>query len=565
MSNSQPNTSTQNNDKMESSAEQPVEMAKDDTSKKTKRLFRLVPEIGLGWRWYDVPYRFLEWWLESWRRYVVPPVLRRLINRGKNFFLAFYEYDFYKDDPLDGPLENLTIPEKMQLLQGGIWTIELFPPSQFKTLERSFQRNGWNISYFTSIDEPSSQKLRRAREGRGFGWSLIGTISRFDSKYLLPDVKHEDLPKEIEYIKLTAIQLGTSVTALVAFFQLSDAGVSSLDRVWRKTHEPTLTWKGFHRPRVTNRYFASIEATQHERMRIHNLARKWVSLRCPGFFSSKGNVHPVLDLNLFKGFDPLLEGSSRETRDAMRALGLGDWELEKYISPQLKGTTLIPTFCQNGPHEPLKNCWSIAGEYRKVVNENERPGYGDKPYSAGMIGHMFGDAASAFLLHLAMNSYLSEQNATYSLSRDLASTRHRRFKARKARKLSFELLETGLDLPAVARDSRYLISKRWYVNIEVQVVPAGLHKANMEPFDLIELFNKNREAGFQELIEQDESYRTVLSTVAALGASADAAWTGRVALFVAAGSMIVATITLLITQTSDTSLLSSFIEWLGRG
>ncbi|MBF58281.1 MAG: hypothetical protein CME80_11265 [Halomonas sp.] len=244
---------------------------------------------------------------------------------------------------------------------------------------------------------------------------------------------------------------------------------------------------------------------------------------------------------------------------------MGHWELEKYISPQMKGTTLIPSYGRNGPHEPIKNCWSIAGEYQRVINENKRSSCDDNSYTAKGIGHILGDAAGAFLLHLAVKAYISEQIAFYALSRDLASTRHRRFKARKARRLSLEILESGLDLPAVARDSRHLSNKRWYLNIEVQAVPSILKRKKFEPFNLIESFNKDREKGFQQLIEQDESYRTVLSTVAALGASADAAWTGRVALFVAAGSMIVATITLLITQTSDTSLLSSFIEWLGRG
>ena len=83
------------------------------------------------------------------------------------------------------------------------------------------------------------------------------------------------------------------------------------------------------------------------------------------------------------------------------------------------------------------------------------------------------------------------------------------------------------------------------------------------PFDLIESLGKQHDADFQRLLEEDETYRTVLSTAASLGASADAVWTGRLALFVAFLSMIVASVTLLLTQPGDASLWSRLVEWLG--
>lgn len=557
------NSTGADNSSSEVSSDSSAERARSEVSENIRRLFDRVPEIGTRWRWYDVPYRFFSWWLRSWRRHIVPPAVRRLMYRGMNFLIAFNEHERHKIEPLDDPMYNLVIPNQVRLTQSGIWAVELFPPSQYKMLEHSLQKSGWKRAPLRSWDDSNAKQVKRAREGRGFAWSRIGSVAQANANSVFPDTKREDLPKEFDFIELTAVQLGTSVTALVAFFHLSEAGESSLDRVLRGSHEPTITWLGFHRPKVTNRHFAAIEATQNERMRLHNLARTWFSRKCPGFFASRSNVHPVLDMNLFEGLDPVAEHNRVETRDALRALGMNARGFHQYISSDMKGTVLVPTEGAAGPHEPLQNCWAIAGEYKRVVDENERTGYGNKPYAASTLGHMFNDAAGAFILHLAMMAYISEQRAIYSASRDLASTRHRRYTARKARKLSAELLESGLDLSAVARDSRHLWSKYSYRSVDVQAVPTGLHRKNFEPFDLIESLGKKNDADFQRLLDEDETYRTVLSTAASLGASADSARSGCLALVVAIGSMIVAAITLLVTQPGDASLWSKLVEWLG--
>lgn len=549
----------------EKSSDSLAEASRGEVSENIRRTFDRVPDIGTRWRWYDVPYRFFSWWLRSWRRCILPPSLRHLMYRVINFFYAFNEYDRCKVEPLDDPMYNLIIPHQVRLRQSGVWTVELFPPSQYKMLEHSLQKSGWKRDPLRSFDDTNAKHVRRAREGRGFSWSRIGSVAQANTNFVFPGTKREDLPEEFEYIQLTAVQLGTSVTAIVSFFQLSEAGESSLDRVFRGPHEPILTWQGFHRPKVTGRHFSAIEATQCERMRIHNLARTWLSRKCPGFFASRSNVHPVIDMNLFEGLDPVSEHDRADMRDALRALGMNTRGFHQYISSHMKGTVLIPTEGLVGPHEPLQNCWAIAGEYQRVVDENERLGYGNKPYASKTLGHMFDNAAGSFILHLAVMAYIKEQRSIYSASRDLASTRHRRFTARKARKLSAELLESGLDLSAVARDSRHLWSKYWHRSVDVQAVPTGLHRNNREPFDLIESLGEQRDAEFRRLLQEDETYRTVLSTAASLGASADAARTGRLALVVAVGSMIVATMTLLVTQPGDASLWSGFVEWLGLG
>ncbi|MBA6413979.1 hypothetical protein H2508_12735 [Parahaliea sp. F7430] len=198
------------------------------------------------------------------------------------------------------------------------------------------------------------------------------------------------------------------------------------------------------------------------------------------------------------------------------------------------------------------------------MDENDGVGYGEKPYAAGTIGHMFNHAARSFILYLAVMRYLQEQRAVYSAARDLATIRHRRFTVRRARRLSVELLESGLDLPALARDSRQLWSERWrnFYGIEVRALPFEADQPRREGFDLIKFFGERGADQFRQLLEEDKNYRAVLATAAALGASAESARIGNRALVVAGCSMAVASVTLLISELGDASLWSMFTEWL---
>jgi hypothetical protein len=542
-----------------SSVEPTLEM-----SSRIKHLYELVPEVGSTWRWYDILYKVLSWCLRSWPRRLIPPIVRRLLGGGINVLLTINHHERNKAEPLDEPRDNLILPEGARLRQGGMWTIELFPPSKYRNLERSLRNNGWEQSSYLGLGRSNVESVRSARDGQGADWWKIGLVARPDTKYLVSDAKREELPLEFEFIELTAVQLGTGITAVVAFFRLSECGESSLNNVWCKNHEPILKWRWFRRPIAINRYFSAVEATQNERLRIHSLARRWMSERCPGSFASKLGSHPVIDLNLFDGIDPVTEGELSESGDGMRALGMQWFVSNRFVSPEMKGVVLIPTDGYPGPHEPLRNCWAIAGEYQRVVDENERVDYGDKPYAPGALGHIFNDAARSFILHLAVMGYLRDQRAVYSAARDLATIRHRRFTIKRARKLSIELLESGLDLPAVARDSRQLWGERWrkWHGIEVHAMPVEVGQRSREGFDLIKRFGEHGTDQFEQLLEEEKNYRTVLSTAAALGASTESARIGRRALFVAGCSMAVAVVTLIITQPGDASLWSVAFEWV---
>lgn len=537
-----------------------LESAGNQISEKIERLYELVPAIGTRWRWYDIPYRTFNWGLRSWRRRLLPGRFRRLLNRGINFFLPFNEFERAKVAPLDDPLDNLIITPSEELRQGGLWAVEFFTPSHYASLERALRRNGWDSEHRVRLDGTNAEQVRRAREGRGFAWSRIGTVARPDTKFLVPDAKREKLPDEFEFVELNAVQVGTSLTAIVAHFVLTDAAETALDQVWRDRHEPRLEWHGLRRPHVSNRYFSAIKATQLERQRIHDTGRRWLTDRCGGFFASTETGHPVIDLNVFDNFDPTTQPVDRTMGDALRALGMDAIGLHNYVSKQIPGAVLMPVRSWMADSEPLRNCWGIVGSLERLRESNDSPGYGEKPYTPSTFGHMFGDAVQAFILHIAVMSYLEELRAHYSRSRDSARTRHGRFSARRLHNLRDEVLTTSMDLPAVARDTETLWGERWrrWNGIEVVGRPAPGHSdSHAGEYDLIEDLGEVRSAYFTELLDDDETYRTVLSTVASLGSSANATKTGRLALIVAAVSLLVAVMSLVVSEPGNNSLWSN--------
>lgn len=541
----------------------------DRISKEVDRLFDLVPEIGSRWRWYDVPYRLLNSLVRSWRRRFMPWRLRRLVNRGLNFLISFNEYERFKVESLEDPRDNLIVPDSEQVTQGGIWVVDLFPPSHAARLRRSLQENGWDKdSHLTTIYGTNAEQVSRARRGRGFTWVRLGSVARQDSLYLVPDAKREALPPEFALIELRAVQLGRSVTAVVAFVELSEAGQRSLNAVWTRQHEPTLEWNGLRRPTVHNRLFAGLHATQAERQRLHDLARRWLASRCPGFFADASAGQPVVDFSVFAQFDPTAEIDHRALGDPLRALGMDTNHLHNYVSPQMPGCVLVPGGTPGDPPGRLKNCWGVIGNYDKVAEHNDRLGYGAKPYTADTVARMLNDAIRVFALHVAVLGYLDEVRGLYAVARDEARNQHRRYSPRAVKRLRSSLLTTSLDLSVVARDTAILWSERWThwqgIEVSAEVAP-GITAPLPESYDVLEEFGKTRERDFAELLKEDADYREVLSTVASLGASAEASRLARRSLLAALLTLLVATVTLLVANTGNgNTLWSDLVHWLAH-
>jgi hypothetical protein len=529
----------------ESTAAEPVPRVDRARIKaKVERAFRLVPEIGKGWRWYDFPYRLLTWLLTSWRRELLPWRLRYRLNNVRNFFSAFNHYQRLKVEPLDDPMENLIVPADEDVTQGGIWVMEFFPPSFYSKLTDALKKNGWDKpSLMYGVDgTTNAEQITLARRKHGSMWTLLGAVLDPRSHYFGIDAKRELLPEEFDLIQLTAVQVGQSLTAVTAFIRPSDMGRSALNRVWKAQHEPTFEWRGLRPPHSESRHFAALRAGQRERKRLHDLARSWLADRCGGYFAATKAGQPVVDFNMFAVFDPTSAGPTLEFLEPLRALGMAGDHLCNYTSPQLPGGVFVQgESLRPYDDEDLRNCWGLVGAHEVFSDRNDRLGYGDKPHSATTLAAMSDSAIRSFLLNLAVVRYTEQLGETFSDARDTAQNKHREFKPKQVDQLRRELLTTSLDLPVVARDTALLWQPAWRqwngIDVNAEPIPGDTYPAT--PFDLIETFRERCSEAFDQLVKDDSAYRDVLSTVSALGASAAANRLGRRALFVSGTSLLV--------------------------
>lgn len=530
------------------------------------RLYELVPEIGAGWRWYDIPYRFFRWTLRSLPRRTFSWRMRIRLNNALNFFIPFNEYQRYKRHSLDDPSKNLIVPAEEELTQGAIWVLELFPPSFYGSLQDSLRKQDeWAGGlYRDALDGSNADRVTRARRGQGFSWSMLGSVRSPKSQYLAMDAKTENLPREFDLIEISAVQIGPSITAVVAFVRLSKFGQAALGRVWHSQHEPTLEWQGFRRPHIESRYFAAIRATQSERERLHGLAREWLARRCPGYFAGTDKLQPVLDLSLFQTVDPTTLPLHSYMNDPLRALGMDPGPFRRYVSEDVKGVVFAQGEALDRKNRPLQNCWGVVGSHEVMESLSEREGYGDKPYSPTTLAAMYNDELRSFLVYTSLAQYTHRLRETASEARDTARQRHRGFKPSQLEQLKREMLTISLDLPVVARDAALPWEHGWrYFNsIDVQGIPTEEMAGKTTQIDLIEIMGQQCEESFKSLIEDDAAYRNVLSTVATLGASAASARLSRRAFFISVISLTIAGTALL--SANNASGWHSILSWLSE-
>jgi hypothetical protein len=561
-------------------AEEPAEgdsrsslRAEDEISKKVRESYERVPHIGETWiRWYDLPYRFVSWLLSSWRRRVLPYPARRTLNRALNFLMSFNHYDRLKVARLDDPMENLIVPQHEELQQGGVWVVELFPPSKYKLLIDSLQSNGWDRERaFHQSRESNMATLDRARQGSGLAWWRLGTVATPNSRYMAFDAKREALPPEYDLVELTAVQIGESLTAVVAFFRFSDDGSLSLNRVWHQRHEPRFVWRGLtRRPWIEGRLFAGIFTTLAERQRLHDVARRWLTVRCPGFFADQPEGQPVIDFSVLKDHDPLKDPVKRSLQDPLRALGFDETHFQIYEAPQMPGCALIPSRRWR-EDMPLQNCWGILGKYDEIDRLNDASGYGDKPLSVSTCAARFDDEVRAFALYVAITKYAEDFGAIYSHARDRASTHHGRFRPARLDELRRELMVNGLDLRAVARDSALMWRPAWQrwseVSVQARQSPSAARYREADPrdsYDLIKEFARANRRRFKGLLAAEQTYRDVLVTAASLGSAAESSRLARSALLIAVASFVATGVSILVVDVGRHTLAAELWNLLSR-
>ncbi|MFV2125228.1 hypothetical protein ACFHWS_11855 [Micromonospora sp. LOL_013] len=543
---------------------------RDPISERVSAAYEKVPAIGDRWtRWYDLPYKML-WFLQTrWRRKVIPNLVLRAFQRWS---IDLSQFNALERDRIWDPTDRLhdfQVPADEHVNMPSIWVVELFPPSAFSQLERAFDRNGWGRNrWMSGVDETNANLLLKYRARMGWSWWRIASIQGDNGAYLIPDAVHAQLPPEFSYIELKAMQVGAGLTAVVAHIALSDLGATQIDEIWHQPHEPMLT-RRHGRLHALDRMWSGFHVTQTARERLHQLARRWMNDSCDGAFAEANSPQTLVDMLILDQHDPtdVSEDRGRDQFDMFRALGITETGIHHYTSADIPKMHLVPTSPSMARGISTHHTWALWGQRQAVADSATRMTiYGNDPNQA--IAHRYCDAIESLLVALAVSDWLETVEARYALIRDRARAQHGRFKVKVTNDLREQLLTLSIDVGTVQRD----LERSWKsrprfegeAEFTIELSPrlrADSDRAD-EPLHMNTELRKRQKEWFEELRAADRDYRDILSTVASLGASVDAAKTGRRALRVAFVSLTVAFVTVVVTDIGDSSLLHEVMEFL---
>lgn len=550
-------------------------------SKKIEEVSELVPEIGDGYRWYDRPYRALHWVADGPLRMVLPRSVRSQLYRWINLLYLYNEHDRDKAWSLDDWQHNVFVPQDEHVYMGGIWVVELFPPTELPKLQEAIAKNGWD-RHRRSIpwDDNTRERLEKSRSAPLHSWWRFADVVSTKSGWFVPDAIRQDLPPEVELVEIRAIQVGSGLTAALARFNLSEGASTSLDKEWHRQHEPMLIRQKGHL-RNLDRQFSTFWQVQSERRRLHSVARRWLAHQLPGFFVQNKHPQPLLDLLLMDHLDPteaLREDMAREDsislRNALRSLGLELPVFELLESPDLP--KLVLTSLDHYSYDALGNdpTWTLWGKRDAVVEalgKDALLGCGDDKNH--MVARRLVRNMHNLFVMIATSEFLRITEASYSKLRDQASTRHGKFKPAALRELRKGFLTLSLNLASVHQDVEGFWRRPWgwegdavfswrKVDDRKANAEAAEKESEKDKVTFNDRLRERHQKWFARMVEADHNYRDILSTVASLGASVDAFKMGRWALWVALGSLVVAVVALLITDLGGNNLLAAIAKWI---
>lgn len=465
--------------------------------------------------------------------------------------------------------EPLNVPDDEHVSIPGIWVVDYFPPSLIDELDKAIKANRWDNRPHFGMGQSSAETLKDSRQGSGPSWWRIADISTPGAGYWFPNGYREKLPKEFRAVELKGVPIGEGLTAVIAYFHLSEWGSVLVDEVWHAEHQPALARNKGRLVVAQGEKWTAFRQTQAARDKLHSAARDWMRLHCPGTFAKSKEPQPLMDLLLLVRFDPSQgERSDRETDDWMRALGVTESHVYWRTSAELPGL-LLERSDQGLTSGIQERTWALWGNLGAAIAQGaDIRGYGTAPSSAlaNYVDGRIGD----FVVRLGLSEFLELLKAESAQMRDSARAHHRKFGRRDLKRLRQRFLTASLDFSSVERDVKQYNNRpwrdreAWFVLDRAPWLRRQDAEAGRRPFKPIQVnkdLRKQQNKAARDLVSFDRSYREILATVASLGASIDAFKVQRYAIWIAIGSAIVAFATLWISLLSPGEAAKVVQEW----
>lgn len=508
------------------------------------RQFRLVPEIGTAFRWYDIPYVVLDV-LFVRRRYWArtPKAVRRTINRAQNWLRIFNHYDREKISHIDDPLYNVVVPEGEKVSFPYFWLVEYYSPSHAEDLARRIGSRKWSrADYMHPGSADDAVRQGRQRDG-SIGMHNIATLVRHDYQGFFPGAVRTRLPEPFKTISLTLLPLGSALTAVVARFDLTEASAASLDDALQEKYQPRLR-RDKGRLKVHQRMFVALEAVQTKRKDLHQAGRDWLSHELPGLFAIEAKAsHPALDLLFTQKFDPF----SRKERDRdyinfERALGLYQSPFTLIHSAKWKRVRFMNYSFENTNREIRDSSLAMVAKYDDALGRRNEFEYQGNERSERGIMNVLSYGAPGLITRFGLFELLRIKQVGVARARDQASSLHSRRPVASAKKLRESVLRSSLDMATIARDIESLASSAYRYEWEVPELATRRRAADdrwgKSQAGLLKNWAKRQTEDARRLVELDRELLSILDLSSSLNASIVGIRSQRWSLFVAFLSLV---------------------------
>lgn len=531
-----------------------------------------VPQLAMGVvgdQRLERTYRILTRFRWSWIGRRVPKVIDRTTSYALRVVTAYQTHWEQLRDPSE--LDEFEVPIDEHVDHPAIWVVEFFPPSSIDSLLSAIEKNHWEgRRRILGFGADNYQLVSKSRSSEGVSWFEIASITNRRSGNILHGSQFGKLPEHFHSVTLTAIRVGSGLTAVVACFRLGNDGQKLLDQAWHSDYNAELALgKSGKYPRADAEKWVAFRKIQGVRGRLHESVRDWFSETCPGFFKLNGCPLPAMDLMLLEKCDLAnqITPPTPEMQDSLRALGIST-RTSVTTAEELSGLILDRVDPEMCPTLDSGTAWTLIGR-RSSVLENSKI----NDYYSGNIAAYVDRRIRGFIVKLAITDFLLAEERAIGSHRDVAKSNYRRHKMKYIDQLHDNLVTHSLDVKSAAQS----IADFNRVGKQIEGVPQfmtgltpwvvmrdkerGFDEPD-EPVDSNELL-RSRQADLMDAIkEADDDFRGVLSSAASLSASIQSSKIARVARTVSLASLAVSVTTFLLTDVGNNPKWHSILHWL---
>ncbi len=529
-----------------------------------------IPDIGKGFRWYDLPYLALRALQRARMDRWIPGRWRVKLREVNNFLFQTHHtrerrhgQDLYRFDKIEIPNgEGVAMPY--------VWVVEYFTASGIEKLYRRIRRYGWDGARFLGNDPGGTESVISSRRGDGRTWWRMAELTSWSAAYASIEAHRTRLPSGVKSISLIGVSVGKGLTAVVAGFSLEEAVSEGLNDQLNKPHRFEVIRRNGQMavsqgPKAVVHY-----RVQRARHKVHRGLRRWMSRSLPGAFARAHHPHPLFEVIFFNVADPAVTETSdhRVENDALRAVGVAEHSVYRVTSDELPGLHLELPGRGDWAPDISENVWSFWGNRRAISLLTSKTGHS----GVNAAGYFVGSYTTDFMARFGLTALLRLLRSNASTAHDNARRLHGGTTSRDLKRLRLRTLTTSLDLATLEADIKSYNTRRWrdrepdfYLDysawLKKRDEQAG--RKRFRPVNLNREERKLQKRLARELVEFDAEYREVLSTVASLGASLDSRRVQRVAIWVSAASLVVALVTLWATQNPPPDLIVGGCSFLG--